>query len=234
MTGFSQLADEAGFIVVYPNALLDHWNDGRSTDPQYTEIDDIGFISALIDSLSATYNINPNRIFAAGVSNGGIFSYRVACELSDRIAAIAPVAGSLAENLVGVCAPEEPISIIHIHGLADQLVLFEGGEVPGPYGGVVHPVLDTLSLWVDWNGCTGDLQTTSLPDTDPEDGITVVKSAYDNCLNATSIQLYLIAGGGHTWPGGNDLASEDASGSTSREFSATQTIWDFFSQHPKP
>jgi len=234
MTGFSNLADEAGFLVVYPNALHDHWNDGRSTDPLYTGTDDIGFVGALIDSLSTVYSIDPHRIFAAGISNGGIFSYRVACELSDEIAAIAPVAGSMAENLVGVCAPEQPISIIHIHGLADQLVRFEGGEVPGPYGGIVHPVLDTLALFVGWNGCTGLPETISLPDADPEDGMTVLVSTYNHCSNDTSIHLYAIQGGGHTWPGGSDFVSDNTTGYTNQDFSATQVIWAFFSQRPKP
>ncbi|MBI4731790.1 MAG: hypothetical protein HY781_06625 [Chloroflexi bacterium] len=234
LTGFSQLADEAGFIGFYPNARRDHWNDVRSTDPLYTDTDDVGFVSALIDALSETYNIDSRRVYAAGVSNGGIFSYRLACDLSDRLAAIGPVAGSLAENLASTCSPAQPISIIHIHGLADQLVRFEGGEVPGPYGGVVHPVLDTLALWVDWNGCTGSPQTSNLPDADPDDGTTVLVSTYTDCSDSTSITLYLIEGGGHTWPGGSDYDGSSANGNISRDFSATEAIWEFFKQHPKP
>jgi polyhydroxybutyrate depolymerase len=234
VTGFSQLADEAGFIVVYPNAHLDHWNDGRSTDPKYTDTDDVGFVSDLIDALSQTYSIDSRRIYAAGVSNGGIFSYRLACELSDRLAAIGPVAGSLAENLVATCDPAQAISIIHIHGLADQLVRFGGGEVPGPYGGIIHPVLETLALWVGWNDCPGAPQTSSLPDVDPDDGTTVQVSTYAVCRDNTSISLYLIEGGGHTWPGAGEVDTSDASGNTSRDFSATQVIWEFFEQHPKP
>jgi len=233
VTGFDQVADEKGFIVVYPNGYIDHWNDGRSTDPTYTDVDDVRFVSALIDELSSKYNIDPKRVFATGMSNGGIFTYRLACELSDRLAAVGPVSGSLAENLVPQCSPAQTISIIHIHGLDDQLVKFEGGTVPSPYGGVTYPVLDTLALWIDFDGCTGSPETTELPDSDPSDGTTVRMISYTHCQNNTVVTLYAIAGGGHTWPGG-EYTSEGAGGKTSHDFSASEVIWEFFSQHPKP
>ena len=216
VTGFDQLADEKGFIVVYPNGYIDHWNDGRSTDPTYTEVDDVGFVSALIDELSGQYNIDPKRVFAAGMSNGGIFTYRLACELSDRLAAIGPVSGSLAENLATQCSPAQTISIIHIHGLADQLVKFEGGTVPSPYGGITYPVLEALALWVGFDGCTGSPETTALPDSDPADGTSVRVISYPHCQNNTALTLYAITGGGHTWPGG-EYTSEGAGGNTSHD-----------------
>jgi len=233
LTSFDQLADEKGFIVAYPNGYIDHWNDGRSTDPTYTNVDDVGFVAALIDELSSYYNIDPKRIFASGMSNGGIFTYRLACELSDRLAAIGPVSGSLAENLVTHCSPAQAISIIHIHGLADQLVKFEGGTVPSPYGGVTYPVLEALALWVGFDGCTGRPETIELPDADPSDGTTTRMISYSHCQNDSAVTLYAITGGGHTWPGG-EYASEGAGGKTSHDFSASDVIWEFFSQHPKP
>ena len=144
-------------------------------------------------------------------------------------------------------AREEPAGLHHLvarvvdrrRGVVNRtyegkLVRFEGGEVPGPYGGLVHPVLDTLALWVDWNGCTGSLQTSNLPDADPDDGTTVIVSEYEDCTDNTSIRLYLIEGGGHTWPGAGEYNSSASAGNTSHDFSATEVIWEFFEQHPQP
>ena len=236
--GFNELSDNYGFIVVYPDGIERHWNDGRKNTTyraHQQNIDDVGFISTLIDIISDDYSIDPNRIYSTGISNGAMMSFRLACELSEKIAAVAPVAGAMPLDLQNTCQPSKPVSALIISGTDDPLVPWEGGYIT--YNnrklGKVLSVPETVSYWVGMTNCTATPDISWLPDFDPSDGTTVKVEIYNHSTKNVSITLYQIEGGGHTWPGGYQYYSVTRIGKTCRDFDANEAIWQFFSNHPK-
>jgi polyhydroxybutyrate depolymerase len=232
MTGFSREADREGFMVVYPNGSgrvsaerLLTWNAGNCCGYALdSKTDDVGFIRDLIDGLDGRLPLDLARVYATGISNGAMMSYRLACELSAKLAAIAPVAGAL--NLEN-CQPVEPVSVIIFHGTADQHVLFEGGK-PLKQLDQAHPRIDkpvsyAVDFWVKADGCD--------PEPAREASGNVVRQSWTGGKNGSEVALYAIRGGGHAWPGGDPGW---AGGDTpTREISATPIIWDFFKRHPR-
>ncbi len=238
--GFDRLADEKGFVVVYPDGIEKQWNDGRSANEtgyraHTKRIDDVGFISALIDHLIETRNIDAKRVYVTGMSNGAIMSYRLACELSGKIAAAAPVTGNLPKNLYPSCSPSRPISVLAINNVDDALMPFTGGDITGPFGfrsvGKVLSTADTIEFWANHNQCSLPPAITQMLDKDPQDGTRVRKEEYRNCQSGTEVVLYVIEGGGHTWPSGFPYLPELIIGKTSKELNANEVIWDFFARH---
>jgi polyhydroxybutyrate depolymerase len=237
LTGFNAVADKESFIVVYPDGFEKHWNDGRGVQRYRTQIeniDDVGFIAALIDRLSDELNINASMVYVTGISNGGMMSHRLGCELSQKIAAVAPVASNIPVNKASVWAPSRAVPVLIINGTDDPLVPWAGGDIH--FGnitlGEVLPVADTVKFWVEKNGCSSSPIITQLPDTDPVDGTTVRKEVYGGCQDGAEVVLYAIEGGGHTWPGGLQYLPESVIGRTSKEFNASEVIWQFFKEHP--
>lgn len=237
LTQFDELAEQEGFLVVYPDGIAKHWNDGRvpthSAPENKQTADDVLFVSALLDELGKRYQIDEKRIFATGISNGGIFSHYLAARLADRIAAIAPVAGGLAESYRGQFMPAEPVSVCIMQGVDDPIVPIEGGEVRFGGRGNVLPTVQTLRLWVAQDSCKGPLKTTSLPDTDPSDGCRVKLQQWANGANGAEVVYYRMEGGGHTWPGGAQYLPKLIVGPVCRDVEATAVIWQFFKTHPK-
>jgi len=237
LSGFSILSDLNGFVVVYPDAFGRHWNDDRGIQAirsHRLNIDDVGFISVLIEKLMQTYNIDPKRIYATGISNGGFFCQRLACQLSHKIAAIAIVASLLPENFPSICKPMRPISVLIISGTKDPFVPWKGGNVGvWPINrGKVLSVYDTVRYWATQNSCSLSPVITGEVDKDPQDGIRVRQEAYSQGKAGTEVILYAIEGGGHTWPGGPQYLPERIIGKTSRDIKASEVIWDFFVKHP--
>jgi polyhydroxybutyrate depolymerase len=204
-TGFDLVADTAGIIMVYPNGVDNQWNVIGSSGAN-----DVGFISALIDTMASAYNIDQTRIYSTGMSMGGFMSYRLACELENRIAAIASVTGLLVTN---PCAPSRPMPILQMHGTDDAVV---------PYQGV--PI--TISFWTIYNNCPEEPVVTELPDIDTTDNSTVTVSYYGLCNDSTEVILYTINGGEHTWPGA--LINI---GVTNHDINGCVEIWKFFKRH---
>jgi len=236
LTGFNALADRETFIVVYPDGFENHWNDGRGAQWQshVENTDDVGFISALIDRLSDELNIDAKRVYVTGISNGGMMSHRLGCELSQKIAAISPVASNIPVNMASVWSPSRPMPVLIINGTDDPLERWEGGEIRlgrNTYG-VVVSVADTVKFWVDKDGCSSPPVVTQLPDKAPHDGTTVWTEVYGGCEGGAEVVLYAIEGGGHTWPGGIQYLPEWVIDKTSREFNASEVIWQFFKEHP--
>ncbi len=232
---FDKLADKENFIVVYPDAFKKHWNDGKEDPYSYSarhNIDDVKFISTLIDYLGKKYNIDKNRVYVVGMSNGGMMSFRLACELSDKIAGIATVAASMPENLYILCHPSNKISILMIHGTHDPIVPWEGGYVHifGKRRGNVVSIEESFEFWARHNNCTLQFNQTYLPDIDPNDGTKVWKKECSNEENGTKVILYGIEGGGHTWPGGLRRFSEQIVGRISHDINACKVIWNFFKE----
>lgn len=239
LTNFNAVADREGFIVVYPDGIDRHWNDGRGVEwyrAHTQDVDDVGFISALIDELSRKLNIDVRRVYATGISNGGMMSYRLGCELSDKIAAIAAVTASLAVNKVREWSPSRPMPVMIIAGTADPLVPWEGGDIRfrGRTYGTLVSLPDTVRFWVEKNGCAARPAVRRLPDSAPDDGTTVRREAYSGCRGGAEVVLYMVEGGGHTWPGGLQYLPERIIGKTSREFDASEVIWQFFKMHSLP
>ena len=229
-SNFSALADQKGFLVAYPNGTgrqgdrLLTWNGGTCCAYAVTnQIDDVGFIRAVVADVRAKYDLDPKRIYATGLSNGAIFSYRLACDAADLFAAIAPVAGT--KNYVR-CDPGEPVSVIHFHGTEDTHVGYNGGSGPDSFVEVPFAsVQDSIDFWRNVNGCGTNPQTESFED--------IRHDAYLDCTNGTAVELYTILGGKHAWPGSNGPAWPGGDEPT-QSISATQIIWDFFAAHPKP
>lgn len=232
-TGLNTLGDHHGFIAIYPNAVEKHWNDGRGLmdyRSQRENIDDVGFISALIDTIASRYTVDRKRIYVTGASNGAMMSFRLACELTDKITAIAPVIGSLGENISKTCAPSRPIPVIIIGGTGDPLVPWNGGHVHlfRRKLGEVLSFADTTRFWVAHNGCSPIPAISWLPDVDPEDGTRIRKKVYSQCNRGVKVVLYEILGGGHTWPGGPQYLPEWIIGINSMDMNAGEVIWEFF------
>jgi polyhydroxybutyrate depolymerase len=240
--GFNKLAETDGFIVVYPDGIEQNWNDGRmdqeANDRAHREnIDDIGFISGLIDLMISEYNADPKRIYITGISNGAIMSYRLACELSSKITAIAPVDGNIPYMLFPECNPTNPVSVLAINNMNDPLVPYEGGNIYGHFHrvnlGKVLSVEESVTFWAKMNQCTPVPVLTNEPDVDPKDGTRVIKKQFSNGAGGTEVILYSIEGGGHTWPGGFQYLPEWLIGKTSRDIDANEIIWSFFKSHSK-
>jgi polyhydroxybutyrate depolymerase len=228
---FNTLAEEHNFIVVYPNGVDKHWNDGRVGDiKNASQADDVGFISALIDELSANYNIDANKVFSTGMSNGGLMSYRLACELNDRIAGIAPVTATLSNDLSDSCVPQHAIDMLIMLGTDDPLMPYDGGLV-GIWGierGTVLSADENLSFWTDRFNCADTFSSIEYPNRALFDGTNITEVRYERCDEANQVNLMTIHGGGHTWAGGWQYLSRFVIGKTSRDINATEVIWEFF------
>lgn len=231
-SGLDAKADAAGFIAVYPNGTGQRssyfWNAGNCCgEAARTDVDDVAFVRAVLDDLATAHRIDTRRVFATGISNGAMMAYRLAAELSDRVAAVAPVAGTMA---CGEPRPTRPVPVLHIHGTEDEFVPFGGGRGPKSISGVPHrSVADTVAAWVRANGCRKEpADVEELPDRGG-DGTKVTRTTYRGDTAGAEVVLVTIEGGGHTWPGRPGSA---ALGRSTRNVSANDLIWEFFERHP--
>jgi polyhydroxybutyrate depolymerase len=234
LTGFSQLADRVGFVVVYPDGVGWSWNDGRAlvgSPAQGRGIDDVGFVATLIDTVTVELHLDPRRVFATGLSNGAVFSHYLAANLARRVAAIATVAGGLAAPFARQFAPAAPVSVLVIQGTADPLVPYAGGAVAGGRLGSELGVEATALRWEEADGIRAAAAAGDLPDTDPTDGCRVQWQRWSGGRKGTEVWLYRLEGGGHSWPGGPQYLPRSLIGRVCRDFDATFAIWDFFSRH---
>lgn len=220
-TLLTTVASEEGFIVVYPKGTLDptdisFWNAGFD---DVAGVDDVGFTIAILDELIAELSIDESRVYSTGMSNGGYFSYKLACEHSDRFAAIASVTGSMVLQELESCDPERAVPVMQIHGTADLVVAYDGL-------GFSAPIEDVVDFWVEVNNCDPTPVFTAIEDTDTEDGSTAEHYYYENSDNGNSVEFYKVIGGGHTWPG-----AEFIIGVTNQDFNASEVIWNFFKAH---
>ena len=216
-TNFNDVSDTANFIVVYPQGTLlkrkSHWNVGGWTLD--SKIDDVGFISSLLDSLSERYNINQSRIYSTGMSNGGYMSFLLACQLSDRIAAIASVTGSMTPQTYNLCNPQRPIPVLQIHGTNDQKVPYKGNR---KWSLSINKVLE---YWINHNNCDITPVEMSFPDINNSNESNVHRLSWLNGDNSVITDHIIVNGGGHDWFGvwGN------------MDINSTAEIWKFFSQY---
>ena len=233
-SGLNRKADEAGFLVVYPNGqgwrdMLLFWNvaaaGGRQNKDQ---ADNVAFIARVLDDLPKLVNVDRRRVYATGMSIGGTMCYLLAAELSDRIAAIAPVAGTMA---VGKSRPRRPVPVMHFHGTDDKLVPYH--VVPGPAQELLglQSVKATIGAWAEIDGCPARPVVTDLPDRD-DDGTRVTREVYGPGKDESEVVLWSIEGGGHTWPGRQPMVGWI--GKSTTDISANDRMWEFFQRHPMP
>jgi polyhydroxybutyrate depolymerase len=217
MSGMSRLADREGFIAAYPTGVgrIPTWNAGNCCGYAMTNhVDDIGFLRVMIAKLESAYTIDRRRIYVTGISNGAMLSFRAACEMSDVVAAVAPVEG--AQDVE--CTPKSPVSVLIFHGTADRLVPIDGGSTPFQVGPKRNDTAaaDTIEFWVKRDGCSSEPKH--------EETAEVHIDSYSGCTQNTAVAFYAIQGGRHMWPGlrisGNHV-------------DATEIMWRFFAAHPK-
>jgi len=222
-------SNSAGFIIVYPEGVrsdgklgIRTWNAGGCCDfAMEHNIDDVKYIRLLMQKLTTSYKINPKKIYATGMSNGAMMVYRLGCELSDQLAAIAPVSGTLMTTQP--CTPVRKVPVLHIHSVLDTKVPYTGGYGLANY--YFPPVDSSLRVWAGINGCGQAPQVVT-------DATLYTHTQYAGCTNNTTVQLYLTKDGGHSWPGG--LPARPNADAPSTAFSATDLIWDFFKLHSLP
>ena len=221
-TNFNNLANtkENNFILIHPqgaplNTVLtsssSHWNSGGWTIG--STVDDVDFIDTIIALVSQKYDLNQNRIYSTGMSNGGFMSYHLACNLSSKIAAVASVTGSMSSETYERCNPDHPTSILQVHGSIDVTVPFQGNSALG-----MRSVNDVMDYWKLYNACDVDPTSIIIDYFDIE--IAVQHDTYSNCLNDVHVELYKIEGMGHTWPYKGRYG-----------ISATEIIWEFINTH---
>lgn len=235
--GWSELADAEGFVVAYPDGTgrFQTWNGVHCCGYALREdVDDVGFLRALVDRIAAGLPIDRRRVYATGMSNGAMMAYRLGGEAADVFAAIGPVAGSTAGQPAAGEAPRwpadpvEPVSVVAFNGLEDRNVPYAGGH---PTAGLTRarwdvPVREGIRLWARAAGCHDDPVRTELA------GGAVVREAFPGCDAGADVVLYTVVDGRHAWPGGAAPARPGADRPT-RHVDATATIWAFFEAHPK-
>jgi polyhydroxybutyrate depolymerase len=211
------IADTAHFLILYPQGSdymgQPYWNAFG------TGVDDIGFLSQLIDSISADYNVDANSVYSCGMSNGGYMSYTLACSLENKIAAIASVTGTMSSYQYSTCVPSRPVPVMEVHGTSDPTV---------PYNGATgsEPVDTTVKYWVTNNACNPTAAFSNVPNTSTSDGCTAEHYVWSGGLSGSSVELYKVIGGQHTWPGSPYII-----GTTNQDFKASEKIWLFFRKY---
>jgi len=231
--GLDDKADKEGFIAVYPNGTgrLEQrltWNGGNCCAyAMWNNVDDVGFTRSLLDDLAKVVSVDPKRVYATGISNGGIMAYRLAAELSDRIAAIASVAGTMGTS---TCHPKRPVSVMHLHGTDDEFLPFKGGKGTRSLTQTeFYSVEHSIRAWVKANGCPEKPAVKDLP-TKADDGTTVEQKTYETGKEGAEVILVTINGGGHTWPGRDPIVR--FLGKSTKNASANDLMWEFFKRHP--
>lgn len=238
ITGYNKLADQEGFIAVYPNGVDGQWNDGREKTyrkTNNTKVNDVGFLSALIAYVIHTYKGDAAKIYVTGISNGGMMTLRLGCKISSSLAAIAPVIANIPVNIVAMCKPDSPLPVLVMNGTKDPLVPWGGGSVRffRRKMGEVVSTAETVQFWVKHNQCDLIPDIVMLPDNDRNDRSRVKVFTYKNNKNGADVLLYAIEGGGHNLPGSNTQDYPYILGRKNRDINGPEVIWEFFKQYSR-
>jgi polyhydroxybutyrate depolymerase len=227
LTGFIDIAEREKFILVYPEGINNQWNDGRGRNEL---VNDVGFISKLVDFMANEFSIDKNKVYVGGMSNGGFMTMRLACELADKITAVAAVAATVDSAVDANCQTAKPVPVMLIIGNKDKLVPLNGGIVPRLPKSVLLSHRALTAKWARRDGCNMQPNISDLPELN-HDGTTVTKTVYSGGKNNTEVISYLVGNGGHTWPGGSQYLPAMLIGKTTHELIASEVIWEFFKRH---
>ncbi len=234
LSGFDAVADANGTIAVYPDGIGRHWADGRATSAQEQGVNDVAFLTALLDRLATEYATDRRRVYAAGFSNGGFMIGRLACDVPGRFAAVALVASAVSAQVAAECATGRAMPTIFMHGTADPIVPVAG--VPEMRRGItVGPYLSTsesVAFWANRNGCAAPPAVTDLP-AQADSAMGVRRESYMGCRDGADVVAYEIAGAGHIWPGGPQYLPVFLVGRTTQNLDGSAAIWRFFDAHPQ-
>lgn len=220
LTGFNDIAEREGFIVMYPEGLAGYWDYGYNLR-EWQDVEDVrndpGFIDAAIDQVSEDYSIDAEQVYAVGYSNGARMAFRLGCELPGRIAAIAAVAVTISDDISGACPPESRVSVFYMHGTADTTTPWDGKPLylDGAFIANGLSAYETLLFWAEQNQCVGQPMLAQKQDDDPDDGKSIQFAFYPECDSDARVIFYALTGGGHEWP-------------TNDEINASEVIWAFF------
>jgi polyhydroxybutyrate depolymerase len=218
---FRPIADTANFLILHPNGEVNSagdrmWNVFDA--PSAGGVDDVAYLSALIDTICARYSVDKDRIYSTGMSNGGFMSYELACQLNGRIAAVASVAGTQNITRLAQCAPQHPTPVLAIHGTADGAVPYEGTTSINQWASVSS----ILNYWVRYNGCTATPTVGPVPNSSQTDNSTVEHLVWARGRNGATVEHLRVLGGEHTWPSAPQIF-----GVTNFDISASVEIWRF-------
>lgn len=220
VSAFSSLAETAGFIVIYPDGLQGGWNDNRPTE---TSVDDVGYLTQVIDYLTGRLYIDVTRVYATGYSMGGMMAFRLGCVLPERIAAVASVASTFPRYQRDECDAAPPVPVMMVVGTMDEVIPW-GGSIPYFSAG------SSVEWWVEHNACEPVADVIEQFDTDPNDNLAVRRETFNQCADGTEVTIYGAINGGHTWPG-HPFAPVNMVGLTAMDIDATQVIYEFFMRH---
>jgi polyhydroxybutyrate depolymerase len=229
LTGLSLLADQNNFIACYPDAFgkikdQAYWNDGR-----LPEVDDVKFISVLIDELVSRFKADPSRVYLTGFSNGAGMANRLGIQLAEKVAAIAPVAGTLPRNMPDTWKSKLPMPVLYFHGTDDPFAYFSGGSA-GTHRESSLSAEQYVRWWAKKNGYAEGFKPEVSTEKGP-DGLSVKRVWYGSGRDEVEVIFYAIEGGGHTWPGRMGFLPEKIYGKTASGTSANTLMWDFFSKY---
>lgn len=241
-------AERNNFITVYPDAIGARWNDGVQPN---TGVDDVGFVSEMLNAIAKKFKYDSRRVYACGISNGGYFVQKLACEIPNRIAAIGVVASTASDSVCSRCNMHRSMPVMFFLGTDDPLIPRDGetkelgklGETLGladlgvksinstvaKYTGVMTAV-EAPEFWARNNGCAAHPRVENLPDRDTSDGCRVSKETYSG---GSEVVVYTIQGGGHSWPGGMGFVAKDIIGRTTNDINASDILWQFFSRYSR-
>lgn len=235
---FNRLADQHGVLIVYPDGIGRSWNDGRSdlrSAAAQEYVDDVGFLRTLVSELGKQQAIQISRVYATGMSNGGLMAYRLACDAADFVAAVAPVAANLSVELARECRPSRAVPMAIINGTDDPMMPWIGGDIKVLFSrrGEVLSAQESFEYFARIGDCALPI-THSPQDRVPDDRTKVIRHVARECRNGGEVRLYEILGGGHTWPSGNAYLGPRLVGRVSRELNAANEIWNFVSKYSLP
>ena len=228
---FNSIAQREGVIAVYPEGISLEWNYTRPelSQPDENLPDDEAFIAALLDDLALDFNIDTDRVYVTGLSNGGFMSQRLACTMQDRITAFASVAATGTFRLPELCANQGTMPALYIHGTADNIVPWDGMSSTDTEGNeffVSAPMSRTIGFWADHNGCGSDLDIEDIPRTNDETQTRILNVT--ECPEDAPVIVYMVVNGGHTWHGVS--GNSNFLGFSSQDFNSSEVIWEFFTR----
>ncbi|HZJ09926.1 MAG TPA: PHB depolymerase family esterase [Trueperaceae bacterium] len=232
LTDFDVVADAHGLIAVYPSGVDNQWNYVDAIPGYQIDVPDIAFLRALVADLSTRYPVDPARVYVAGFSNGGYMAQRLACDAADLFAAFASVGAAGYGGQPSICGEAEPVSILFMHGTNDAVVPFGGLRQEGPNGPitVLASVEQTFSYWADRIGCSTTIDARTVPSIrSPAMEVHVLDA--EDCPAQHELELVVVVGGGHNWPGQPDKLPVEVGGAVNLDLDASRFIWEFFERH---